>query len=216
MAKKGVLIAIEGIDGSGKTTQSEMLFNSLRLLSLPAILLHEPTTGYYGRIIREKLAKEHINPEEAYFLFVMDRREHVRQKILPALKDGKIVIIDRYFISTIAYQGAGGISIERIISDHRTFAPIPDLIIILDISIDTALRRLKAKRNRDMFEKNKDFLERVRNIYLRIKNLLSTKVIVINAEKDPKEIHIEILKHVCRLLKERGFLEDDEICLRKR
>jgi len=200
--RKGILIAIEGIDGSGKTTQSKLLYEALVKMGFPTVLSHEPTEGPFGEEIRKKLSTSGLSPEEAYDLFVRDRKEHVNKKIIPSLEAGKIVIVDRYFISTIAYQGAGGISLNKIIADHEKFAPIPDLVIILDIPVDEAIKRLTNK-NRDSFERNRSFLQEVRRIYLNIGKLLKTKVIIIDARKNVNEIHKEILFHVLELIKER-------------
>ncbi len=199
-SKKGILIAIEGIDGSGKTTQSKLLFKALKERGYNVVLSHEPTEGRFGREIREKLRRNHIAPEKAYELFVMDRKEHIENKIKPALDNGAIVIIDRYFISTIAYQGAAGVSISKILEDHKQFAPIPDLVIILDIPVEEADKRLSNK-SKDLFENNMNYLRKVREIYLNMKNFLNTNIIIINALRPVEEIHKEILNHVLKIIR---------------
>lgn len=205
--KKGVLIAIEGIDASGKTTQSHMLYEKLRSLNLPVILSHEPTDSPIGEEIRRKLQEGSLSPEDAYTLFVKDRIYHVKNKIMPALQKGKIVIIDRYFISTMAYQGAAGISIDRIIKDHEKFAPLPDIIFIIDVPVHEAIKRLSGKENQDAYEKNEEFLKKVREIYLKMGRYLKTKVVILKGDDDVQVIHEQIFKAVLNLLKEKSYLK---------
>ncbi len=206
--KRGVLIAIEGIDGSGKTTQCLLLYDALRKKNCDVLLSHEPTEGKIGEKIRNLLKKNSdIKSQEVYELFVRDRMEHVNEKIEPALKEGKIVIIDRYFISTIAYQGASGIPIAKIINNHEKFAPMPDLVIILDIPVDEAIKRLSNKR-KDLFEKNIDFLQKVREIYLNMKKFLNTNIIIIDASRSIMDVHKEILYYVMNFIEKRGICDE--------
>lgn len=109
MERKGLLIAFEGIDGTGKTTQIELLAEILRQRGLSVVATREPTDGQYGRKIRELYKnRKSVTPEEELALFLDDRREHVAQVIAPALASGKVVLTDRYYYSTAAYQGAAG------------------------------------------------------------------------------------------------------------
>ncbi|MHA1589264.1 MAG: dTMP kinase [Candidatus Njordarchaeales archaeon] len=197
----GTLIVLEGIDGSGKSTQAKLLYDWLIKEGYKAVLLREPTNGKYGRILREKLKSGKLPPDEAYRLFLLDRIEDVQTNIIPALKKGYVVVIDRYFISTIAYQGASGIPIDKIISDHKKYGvPIPDIVFVLDIPADEAINRLKRlKRNFDSFEK-KDFLEKVRKIYLNVGRYIPTLVIIVDATRNVKEVHELIINHVSRFL----------------
>ncbi len=197
----GTLIVLEGIDGSGKSTQAKLLYDWLIKEGYKAVLLREPTNGKYGRILREKLKSGKLPPDEAYRLFLLDRIEDVRTNIIPALKKGYVVVIDRYFISTIAYQGASGIPIDKIISDHKKYGvPIPDIVFVLDIPADEAINRLKRlKRNFDSFEK-KDFLEKVRKIYLNVGRYIPTLVIIVDATRNVKEVHELIINYVSRFL----------------
>lgn len=197
----GTLIVLEGIDGSGKSTQAKLLYDWLIKEGYKAVLLREPTNGKYGRILREKLKSGKLPPDEAYRLFLLDRIEDVQTNIIPALKKGYVVVIDRYFISTIAYQGASGIPIDKIISDHKKYGvPIPDIVFVLDIPADEAINRLKRlKRNFDSFEK-KDFLEKVRKIYLNVGRYIPTLVIIVDATRNVKEVHELIINYVSRFL----------------
>lgn len=168
MLKRGVLIAIEGIDGAGKSTQAEILKEKLKKRGLDVILLKEPTSSKWGRKIKEISKKtKSLDPLEELELFVKDREFNVREKILPALKEKKIVIIDRYYISTIAYQGARGIDKDIIRERNEKFAPKPDIIFILDIDPEESMQRIKRERE-ILFEEEK-FLKEVRKNFLEIK-----------------------------------------------
>ncbi len=113
--KKGCLVSIEGIDGAGKSTQIRLLDEWLRRSGIDAVILKEPTDGVYGRQIRQNAAAHKpVSPEEEMRLFMLDRREDVRHNILPALVAGKLVIMDRYYLSNIAYQGARGLDPAKI------------------------------------------------------------------------------------------------------
>src|SRR4030042_5497767 len=105
--KKGLLIVFEGIDGAGKSTQARLLLRKVRAIGCEAISFREPTRGKWGRAIK-RMAKTagSLTPEEELDLFIKDRKENVRNNIKPALSGRKVVILDRYYYSTIAYQGA--------------------------------------------------------------------------------------------------------------
>ena len=95
------------------------------------VILKEPTDGKYGKKLWEMLSgKRKATTEEILDLFVMDRKEHVKEKITPALNEGKIVLMDRYYYSTMAYQAAAGIDVNRIRKDNE-FAPKPDIVLSL-------------------------------------------------------------------------------------
>src|ERR1700745_657562 len=105
---RGFLVAVEGIDGSGKTTQVERLAHYCDEKRLAYVLSKEPTSGKYGQLIRNSASRGRLSIEEEIDLFLKDRREHVDQVIQPALNEEKVVILDRYYFSTAAYQGAHG------------------------------------------------------------------------------------------------------------
>ncbi|MGQ9619251.1 MAG: dTMP kinase [Candidatus Aminicenantia bacterium] len=168
MLKRGILIAIEGIDGAGKSTQAVILRERLKKRGFPVALLKEPSQSRWGRKIKEISKKmSSINPNEELELFIKDRKSNVKRNILPALRDKKIVIVDRYYISTIAYQGARGIDKELIRKENEKFAPVPDIVFILDIDPSESLSRIKREKERLFEEKN--FLKDVRENFLNIK-----------------------------------------------
>ncbi|MGQ9812199.1 MAG: dTMP kinase [Dissulfurimicrobium sp.] len=167
MRRKGRLIVIEGIDGTGKTTLAQALNRRLIKNGYDAIVTFEPTDSPWGKRLREGfLHKERLPIEEEINLFLEDRRDHVKNLILPALNDGRIIVCDRYYFSTMAYQGARGIDIDKIRIENEAFAPTPDIMFILELDPALALRRIceKRKGQPNNFEKI-DYLKKVAAIF---------------------------------------------------
>jgi len=161
----GILVAIEGIDGAGKTTQRERLEGRLQSEGIAYIATKEPTDGPWGRKIRESAQTQRMAPQDELNAFVEDRREHVRDVIAPALEAGKVVLIDRYYPSSVAYQGARGLSVDECMAANA-FAPVPDVLVILDLDPASGLRRVHERgQGVDEFEKE-DYLVKVREIFL--------------------------------------------------
>jgi dTMP kinase len=163
-SKKGIFICIEGLDGSGKTTQAKLLAKKLRK-SYNAVYTAEPSRGKIGTYIRERClyGKKRLSSAVEALLFAADRIEHVENEVLPALNAGKLVISDRYLYSSLAYQGAAGLSLEWIekINEH---ALKPDLAIFIDVDPKTAMRRLKLKKS---VMENMKTQQKVRDVYLK-------------------------------------------------
>ncbi len=188
-----MLINLEGIDGCGKSTQSQLLMDEFEKNDEKTILLKEPTNGKYGRKLWEMLSgKIEATTEEILELFVMDRKEHVDQKINPALNEGKIVLMDRYYYSTMAYQAAAGIDVKRIRKDNE-FAPKPDIVLVFDLPADLAMKRVRGHSVADVFEKE-EHLEKVRKAYLHLED--DPLVRIIDATRTPEEIFDEVWKLV--------------------
>ena len=164
----GFLVAVEGIDGSGKTTQAERLVRYCDEKRLTYILSKEPTSGKYGQLIRNSASRGRLSAEEELDILLKDRREHVEQVIQPALDQEKVVILDRYYFSTAAYQGARGADPEIILSQNEAFAPQPDLLVILDVSPQTGLQRIRERGDEPNKFEALDSLERARAIFNQI------------------------------------------------
>lgn len=150
----GVFIVFEGLDGAGKTTQIQLLCERLEQAGYQVVRLKEPTDGPWGQKIRHLAqgGRRHVSPKTELTWFLEDRRQDVDQNICPALARGQIVVLDRYYFSTMAYQGARGLDPEYIRQCNEAFAPPPDLLILLDISPAQGLQRLQRDRKPDEFE----------------------------------------------------------------
>lgn len=189
----GFLVALEGVDGSGKSTQARLLEEALQRRGLPVTLTREPSAGPTGKQLRCYLEgpTRHLSPAEELALFVADRREHVDQVIKPALLAGRVVITDRYYYSSVAYQGALGLDPGRILAENEAFAPRPHLVFILALPLELAVARLhqSAGRPRQVSEAQ-DYLERVAAIYA---SLTSPHIHRLDATASPETIHAQIL-----------------------
>jgi dTMP kinase len=114
-AKEGILLAVDGIDGAGKTTQVKLLADALRAAGENVLASKEPTDGQWGRRLRQSAQNGRLSLEDELHAFIEDRKEHVATTILPALAAGSVVLLDRYFYSTIAYQGARGADVATLV-----------------------------------------------------------------------------------------------------
>jgi len=166
--REGVLLAFEGIDGAGKSTQARRLEASLREAGYPVLYTREPTAGPTGQRLRALIAagRGGLGPEEELDLFVRDRQEHVAAVIRPALARHQVVLLDRYYFSTMAYQGALGLDPEAIRVRNEAFAPRPHLTFVLDLPPAAGLARIRGARAAapDTFERE-EYLERVRALF---------------------------------------------------
>lgn len=164
----GFLIALEGVDGSGKTTQARLLAAALRQRGREVVLTQEPTSGPHGQKLRRYLQgpTRHLSPEEELALFMADRQEHVREVVQPALAAGKIVISDRYYYSSVAYQGALGLDPARILALNEAFAPRPHLVFLFTLPLSMALaRRTRGRAGPQQLSESLEYLEKVAAIY---------------------------------------------------
>ena len=188
-----MLVNLEGIDGCGKSTQSELLREKLEGEGEKVIILKEPTKRPHGQKLWDMLhGKRKATNEEILELFVLDRIQHVEEKIQPALDDGAVVLMDRYYYSSMAYQVAGGIDVEDIRKKHA-FAPKPDVVLIFDLPVSVALERVKGHSDADEFEKE-EHLEKVRVAYLNLGN--DPLVRIVDATGTPEEIFGNVWKSV--------------------
>lgn len=177
MQKPGLLIVLEGIDGTGKSTQAKRLGAWFEAQGREVVLSREPTDGPWGRKLRESAATGRLSPGDELEYFLKDRRQHVEDLIRPALEAGKVVILDRYYFSTMAYQGARGFDPAEIRRRNEEFAPQPDLLVILDLDEDVALGRIGARGDTaNEFEK-REALQRCREIFLSLKDESFARVI---------------------------------------
>jgi dTMP kinase len=195
--KNGLLIVLEGIDGAGKSTQARGLVRRLRYRGIDAVSLREPTRGRYGREIR-RLAKAagSLTPSQELDLFLLDRRENVDKRIRPALAQGRVVVMDRYYLSTIAYQGAKGLDLEMLRRANERFAPKPDLVFVLDLPAARGLGRIGGRKSRDLLFEREGYLRRVRAIF---RSFRGRRFVHLDAGRGRREIADAILARVLEL-----------------
>jgi dTMP kinase len=143
--KRGVLVAIEGIDGAGKTTQAERLAAALASAGYSVVRTKEPTDSKWGRQLRASALSGRLGADEELELFLKDRQEHVRTIVQPALETGQVVIVDRYYFSTVAYQGVRGLDPREILARNEAFAPKPELLVLLEIDARVGLQRIRQR-----------------------------------------------------------------------
>ncbi|MEN3046259.1 MAG: dTMP kinase [Candidatus Hydrothermales bacterium] len=209
MGKWGFFITVEGIEGSGKTTLAKSLFNELKNKGFPVILTWEPGGTEIGEKIRKVLLySKDLSSWTELLLFLASRKEHVEKKILPALREGKIVISDRFDDSTIAYQCFGrglNLRIVKRINKIVTLGLKPNLTFLLDLEPELSLKRLKRK---DRIEREDlDFHKRVRQGYLAIAGRAKKRVVVIDGSLNKKKIlEIALLKVIERLKSKKKFI----------
>ena len=196
----GIFIAFEGGEGSGKSTQAKLLKGWFEEEGHVVTLTREPGGSNLGNNLREILLANEtgvISPRAEALLYAADRAHHVYSVIQPALDRGDVVITDRYFDSSIAYQGAGRtLSSNEVarISRWATESLYPTLTIILDQPADIGLKR---KKNADRLESESiDFHNRVRQEYLQLASFDPERYLVIDARKPIEEIHIEIVARI--------------------
>lgn len=194
---KGFFIVFEGIDGSGKTYATahaaKFLFSKTHR---DVVLTREPSFGKVGLKIRKMLANDHdpaAGAEKYLKLYVEDRKDHLKTTIAPALKAGKIVVCDRYFMSTKAFQQVQGITLGKIEKLHREM-PVPDLTVLLDATPEIALERTEKRGNgNEKFEKL-GFLKKVRQNYLGLARKAGAKAVVIDADQSLQKMLQQVEK----------------------
>lgn len=207
---RGKFITLEGIDGSGKSTQLRLLAGDLRIKGFDVLTTFQPGGTPLGRRLREAFleTEEQVHPMAELLLFAADRAQHVHFLIKPALKEGKIVISDRYADATAAYQGAGRGLDEKIIKQIIKLATEglkPDLTLFFDIPVEKAILRAhmraenETKKNR-MDMETADFYERVRNAYLKIAQKEPRRFRVIDGRGSIDEVHQQSLEIVTEFL----------------
>ncbi|OGD70624.1 dTMP kinase [Candidatus Campbellbacteria bacterium RIFCSPLOWO2_02_FULL_35_11] len=203
-----MFITLEGGEGAGKTTQIERIFQYLSQKSHSCVKTREPGHGFIGRQIRALLMlpeNETLVPTAELLLFMADRAQHIESFILPEMKKGNVVLCDRFFDSTIVYQGfAGRIGVERVIAFHDVvFSHFrPDLTILFDLSPEIGLARTMCQlgqgercESESRFEKKMlDFHERIREGFLGLSKLESKRIKVVNAEVSQEEVWSQIKK----------------------
>lgn len=195
---KGIFLTLEGLDGSGKTTQAQLLAQFLEGKGIRVRLTREPGGGLKG--VRDLLLRKALSPEAEYLLFSADRAEHVRKVILPTLEEGHFVISDRYLDSSLAYQGYGrGLSLSWLleVAKEVTLGLKPHLTFLLDLPPEEALRRVVTP---DRLEgEGLEFFRRVRQGYLELAQAEPERFLIVDATRPVKEVEAVIQSGIQKL-----------------
>jgi dTMP kinase len=205
---KGQFISFEGIEGTGKSTQARLLRDWFEGQRREAVLTREPGGTEIGKGIRQALlSEEHgaMDPVTELLLYAADRKQHMREVILPALEGGLVVITDRFSDSTSAYQGhARGIDIELIdsLDEAATGGTKPGLTLLLDMEVLEGLKRNRDADKSDRLElEDVEFHERVREGFLRIQRGEPERIKLIDATGAVEEVHARVIEAVKEFLK---------------
>ena len=196
----GFLIAIEGIDGAGKSTLAEALRERLQARKLSVVRTKEPTAGQWGQLLRDSALTGRLSLEEEVETFIKDRQEHVETVINPALREGKVVIIDRYYFSTMAYQGARGLNPADLMKRNEEFAPEPDLLVVLDVDPEAGLKRVGNRGDKANHFEKADALVKAREIF---NGLKKPYLFRLDGTQDPKLLRDLIVRQFCAIHAER-------------
>jgi len=195
--QRGMFVCIEGLDGSGKTTQAKRLVKNLRRRGFDAVYTTEPSTGKVGKLIRSFVLdrEERVPIALEALLFAADRVDHVEAVVKPLLKQGKVVVCDRYVYSTLAYQGAVGLDLEWIERINR-FALKPNLALFIDVPTDVVVKRLKRKRTVMETRRNQ---EKVREVYLKM--VREQRLTLVDGDRPIPKVEKSVLEIVLGLWK---------------
>lgn len=218
----GVFITVEGVEGSGKSTQLFRLSERLRHLNLPLVVSKEPGGTALGRELRRLLLEPHASgeawaPEAELLLFYADRAQHLRQVIRPALAEDRVVLVDRFEDSTRAYQGASGVPDEALdaLSALVLQRLKPSLTLLLDMDPESSLQRVEVRNlalpgfNETRFDQaHVEFHRRVRARFLAIAEKEPNRVAVIPARDPADQVEAAIWARVAPLLRSSGFQVD--------
>ena len=192
---RGILIVFEGIDGTGKSTHCRMLGELLTEKGIANISFAEPTKGKWGQKIRRLLSegRNGVDAEEELEWFLNDREEDVELNIKPALEDGKVVLMDRYYFSTAAYQGALGFDPHEIKRENEKFAPVPDRVLIFHNPPEKSLERIESSREEKSSFEKREYLIDVQNIF---KNFSGSNIRFILSDDTLENVHEKVVRAV--------------------
>ena len=188
--RRGKFITIDGVEGAGKSTQIDFIYNLLKSKGIKLILTREPGGTDLGERIRELLLGNDIDSmhsDTELLLMFADRNEHIQTKVIPALESGHWVLSDRFTDSSYAYQGGGrGLDVKRIAELEKWVLQgfVPDLTFLLDVDIELGMRRIKSRGMKDRIEQETmDFFARVRDSYIQRSQMFPDRIKLIDATK---------------------------------
>ena len=207
---KGKFIVIEGLDGSGKSSQVDLVVDFLRQMGKEVVVTKEPTVdSESGRKIKQVLRKEIImgDPLELQGLYVQDRKEHLENKVLPALQRGAYVVSSRYYFSTFAYGGADGVDVSHLIDLNKQFLQ-PDITIIVDVSAESCIQRIEGRGETKEHFEELEKLKRVGEWYRKFPAMFSTEggsasggenIFIVNGEQSVQMVFEKIKTIINRM-----------------
>ncbi|MBP7205933.1 MAG: dTMP kinase [Candidatus Cloacimonetes bacterium] len=204
----GLFITFEGIEGSGKSTQMVLLGQKLSNRGLPVLLSREPGGPPIAEAIRALLLdprRSEMLPRTELLLYSASRAQHTGEWILPALKEGKTVLCDRYYDSTFAYQGAArdqDMDFIRLLTAFATFNTVPDITFLIDLPVAAGLARISDRQLDRLEQEDTAFHERVRNQYLDLAKTHSERFVVLDGSLSREDIHARVIKTVLSKLGE--------------
>jgi len=195
-----LFITFEGIEGSGKSTQCRLLKEHLESKGRKVTVTREPGWGAMGKLIRHLILDDKeldIHPLTELYLFCADRVQHVKDFITPRIKDGEVVICDRYFDSTIVYQGYGrqlDLYMVKKLAEASTLSLVPDITFLLNLPVREGLMRLdlRDETTNRMDEEPLEFHEMIRQGYISEATLNTNRIKIINASHEADEVQKQI------------------------
>lgn len=204
--KRSSMIVIEGLDGSGKTTQFKLFCMKLREMGYDVVETREPTRNMIGDLISRRLKEKTDLPNKVNgliytLLFYADRVEH-NFGIKKELQNGKIVVSDRYYHSTLAYQQTQGLDTKLLLNFHKNlvvngYVREPDLTFFIDLPAEVAMERIEgrvSKKDKVHIFEHLEFLKKLRKNYLKLQKLLDEKIVVIDGRGTPEEVGERVWK----------------------
>jgi dTMP kinase len=211
---RGILITFEGVEGSGKSTQAGRLAKRLAALSVPCLVSREPGGTEIGEAVRSILLDprhREMHGLTELFLYLASRNQHVREKVLPALAAGRVVILDRFVDSSLAYQGAGrelGQKLVARLNKLATAALKPNLTILVDVPVKVGQGRKETDVLDRLEQERVEFHERVRDGYLQVARRAPGRFKVVNGVLPTDELEGLVFRYVEELLKRKGILKE--------
>lgn len=205
----GAFLVLEGIDGSGTTTQGQQLVTALRERGVDARFTHEPSTGPVGQLLRRALSKQEGAPSDwktLALLFAADRTDHLEREIEPALRAGAVVICDRYDLSSLSYQFAsssnGDASVLAWIRELNGCARRPDCTFVLDVRPEVAAERRRQRGQTEELFEREALQARLAELYLRAEQLVPRdRVVHLDGNESLQKVRQSLWNSVASYLK---------------
>lgn len=188
-------MAVEGIDGAGKTTVAATLAQWCGERGLLCVLSKEPTSLEWGQKLRESAATGRLTLAQELDLFHKDREQHTQCSIQPALDEDAIMILDRYYWSTAAYQGARGAHVDDVLAFNEASFPLPDLVLLLDLPVAGGQERIRGRGDEPNSFEEEEALNRCRDIFLNLPARSQARSVVVDASRPWREVSKECLAH---------------------